>query len=319
MIRISLTIVILAFPMMAAAQVDNKTIYGNDDRVDLYQVKDTKVLSLADSTIALFEAGKVSVNGPTATLTTAGYGESRGLCREERFWEQHIGAFCSGSLVAPDIIMTAGHCVTSDDSCAGTKFVFGFSISKEGESPDSVPAGEVYGCAKLLGRLQEAEGADWALVRLDRPVAGHAPLKLSSGSVSQGDPVFVIGHPAGLPTKVAGGAKVRDASKPGFFVANLDTYGGNSGSAVFNGKTGLVEGILVRGDQDYEQKGECEVSKVCPDDGCRGEDVTKIANVTPNIPPAVSGRDRMASVVSLPGIIAAFASAPSDSKFDSTR
>ena len=62
-------------------------------------------------------------------------------------------------------------------------------------------------------------------------------------------------------------------------MANLDTYGGNSGSAVFNAKTGLVEGILVRGEQDYVQKGDCRVSNVCPADGCRGEDVTKILSV----------------------------------------
>jgi hypothetical protein len=79
---------------------------------------------------------------------------------------------------------------------------------------------------------------------------------------------------------------VRDASKPGFFVANLDTYGGNSGSAVFNAATGLVEGILVRGEQDYVQKGDCRVSNVCPADGCRGEDVTKIAAVADKIPAA---------------------------------
>ncbi|MEK7233144.1 MAG: S46 family peptidase [Elusimicrobiota bacterium] len=36
------------------------------------------------------------------------------------------------------------------------------------------------------------------------------------------------------------------SSNPGFFVANLDTYGGNSGSAVFNVETNLVEGILLR-------------------------------------------------------------------------
>jgi hypothetical protein len=317
--QLFLTSVILALPLLASAQVNNNTIYGNDDRVDIYQVKDTRVLSLADSTVALFEAGKVSVNGSAATLATSPYGESMGLCKEERFWEQHNGAFCSGSLVGPDIIMTAGHCVTSDESCADTKFVFGFSIAEEGKSPDSVPAGEVYGCAKLLGRLQEGQGADWALVRLDRPVAGHKPLKLSSGSLEKGDPIFVIGHPAGLPTKVAGGAKVRDASNPGFFVANLDTYGGNSGSAVFNGKTGLVEGILVRGEQDYVSKGDCRVSNVCPDDGCRGEDVTKIANVSPNIPPSARRRDRMASVGFLPEIIAAFASSPADSRFDSAR
>lgn len=36
--------------------------------------------------------------------------------------------------------------------------------------------------------------------------------------------------PAGLPTKIAGGATMRDASPNGYYVANLDTYGGNSGS-----------------------------------------------------------------------------------------
>ena len=61
------------------------------------------------------------------------------------------------------------------------------------------------------------------------------------------------------------------------------TLGGNSGSAVFNSATGLVEGILVRGEQDYVLKGDCRVSNVCPVDGCRGEDVTKISNVADKI------------------------------------
>src|SRR5205814_1482337 len=113
----------------------------------------------------------------------------------------------------------------------------------------SVPAAEVYGCKELLGREQVGTGADWALIRLDRAVVGHQPLKINaSGSIEKGTEIVVIGHPAGLPTKVAGNAAVRDASKEGFFVANLDTFGGNSGSAVFNAKTGQIEGILVRGE-----------------------------------------------------------------------
>ncbi len=34
-------------------------------------------------------------------------------------------------------------------------------------------------------------------------------------------------------------------------ICNLDTYGGNSGSAVFNKDGTIVEGILVRGARDY--------------------------------------------------------------------
>ncbi|MEI8190645.1 MAG: hypothetical protein WCI75_13115 [candidate division NC10 bacterium] len=77
---------------------------------------------------------------------------------------------------------------------------------------------------------------------------------------------------------------MRDASPNGYFVANLDTYGGNSGSAVFSATTGLVEGILVRGENDYVWKGGCRVSNRCPADGCRGEDVTKVSALSSDIP-----------------------------------
>ncbi len=268
------------------AQVDGQTIYGNDDRVDLCQVKSEAVLKLADSTVALFDSSDVTVKAGQARLSLTPYGQEENLCPGERFRDQLEGAFCSGSLVAPDVVMTAGHCVTSREDCAGTKFVFGFSIMEKSEgTPRAVPAGEVYGCKELIGRAQDDHGPDWALVRLDRKVFGHQPLALdTAGGVAKGTPLFVIGHPSGLPTKVAGGARVRDASPRGYFVASLDTYGGNSGSAVFNAGTGLVEGILVRGDTDFVPKGRCRVSYRVPDDGGRGEDVTKISSVLPHLP-----------------------------------
>jgi hypothetical protein len=284
------------FSIPASAQFHSDVIYGTDTRIDLYQTTDPRLRALADSTVALFQAGAVTSNGGTSKLATQNFGLRNGLCKEEPFYEQGAGAFCSGSLVAPDVIMTAGHCVPSAEECANIKFVFGFAVKEKGVLPDSVPETEVYGCKELIGREQANDGADWALVRLDRKVAGHAPLKLNlTGRIEAKTEVLVIGHPSGLPTKIADGAFVRDSSKPGFFVANLDTYGGNSGSAVFNSATGLVEGILVRGEVDYVQKGDCRVSNVCPADGCRGEDVTKIANVADKIP-AAAFRSRLAEL-----------------------
>lgn len=280
----------------ASAQVSGKVVYGSDDRIDVYQTDDLKLRALADSTVALFQGSDVSASGGRARLSVQNYGERMGLCKDEPFFEQPMGAFCSGSLVAPDIIMTAGHCVPSPEECANIKFVFGFAVKEKDKMPTDVAAGDVYGCKELIGREQVNDGADWALVRLDRKVTGHKPLKLNrTGDIKAKTPVLVIGHPAGLPTKIAGGANVRDASKPGFFVANLDTYGGNSGSAVFNAQTGLVEGILVRGEQDYVYKGSCRVSNVCESGACRGEDVTKIANVSDKIP-AASHRSRVAEL-----------------------
>lgn len=269
---------------------DPKVIYGSDDRIDLYQIKGLSspiLRSLAGSTVALMRASDVSVSGETASFKTVSYASSYNLCRDEPFYEQETAAFCSGSLVAPDMIMTAGHCVRTEAACKATKFVFGFGIAVKGQLPRSVPAKEVYGCAQLIGREEVGKGADWALIRLDRRVDNHAPLSISrTGDAKNGTKIFVIGHPAGLPTKIAGGASVRDASPKGYFVANLDTYGGNSGSAVFNAASGNVEGILVRGEVDYETRPgqQCNQSKRCPDDGCRGEDVTKISVLAGLIP-----------------------------------
>ncbi len=275
----------LAVP--AFAQVDGQVIYGADDRIDLYQTENAKLKSMADSTVALMQASSVKSEGAVSRLVTEPYGTGNGLCKEEPFYDQVTAAFCSGSLVAPDIIMTAGHCVTSESACTGTKFVFGFAVKEKGKMPLTVATTDVYGCKKLLGREQVNDGADWALIKLDRPVTGHAVLKLNlAGTIANKTPIVVIGHPAGLPTKIAGGSEVRDASKNGYFTANLDTYGGNSGSAVFNAKTGLVEGILVRGENDYVYRGGCRVSQVCTNEGCRGEDVTKINEVTAKLPGA---------------------------------
>ncbi|MFA6030820.1 MAG: serine protease [Elusimicrobiota bacterium] len=269
------------------AQVSPDVIYGDDDRLDLWQVKNFRLKQLADSTVALFKAGDIQMSGGKAKLTVASYAEELQLCKEEPFFDQVTGAFCSGSLVGPDLMMTAGHCVRTEDACKGVRFVFGFGIKEQGVLPREVPASDVYSCAKIVGRMEEGEGADYAIVKLDRKVTGHKPLQLNrAGVVAKDTPLFVIGHPAGLPTKVAGGAKVRDASPEGFFVANLDTYGGNSGSAVFNATTGLVEGILVRGENDYVWKGGCRVSNKCPAEGCRGEDVTKVGQVTSLVPQA---------------------------------
>lgn len=41
--------------------------------------------------------------------------------------------------------------------------------------------------------------------------------------------------------------------KRDFFMASLDAFVGNSGSPVFNKETGLVEGILVEGAEDFKE------------------------------------------------------------------
>lgn len=257
-----------------------KVIYGDDDRLDLYQVQDQNLKVLAASTVALMRSSDITINGAVAHIVEDPIGEAYGLCEDEPFYHQNSAAFCSGFLVGPDTIVTAGHCVRSQSSCLGTRFVFGFAMNSANDRANQVPADNVYACRELVHSVAVGTGEDFAVIKLDRPVVDREPLALSPQTASEGTALTVIGHPSGLPVKVAGGAEVREIRSE-YLVANLDTYGGNSGSAVFNTQTGAVEGILVRGEADYVYDNGCRRSNVCTNEGCRGEDVTLIKQTFP--------------------------------------
>ena len=260
--------------------VSPKVIYGADDRRDLYEVQNQALLDLAQSTVALMNHSDLDQQ-PDGSYKIKGtlFGSAYGLCQSEPYYHQKIAAYCSGFLVAPDKIATAGHCIRSAGDCNNTVFVFGFAMTAPGVQTEQVDDSQVYSCAEIIDSEVGSGGRDYAVVRLDRPVLGRPVLEMrQQGEVSAGDDLVVIGHPAGLPVKIAGGASVRDVSSE-FFSANLDTYGGNSGSAVFNASNGQVEGILVRGETDFVYRNGCRLSNQCSNGGCRGEDVTKISYV----------------------------------------
>ena len=279
----------------------NKVIYGQDNRMNVMDTHNPMYQKLADSTVALMQNDTLQPVSPIAShVSAATFRDSYALCSTERFGEETTGAFCSGSLIGKDLILTAGHCVRDQDSCNGIKFVFGFAINTAKSDPSAIDNKNVYGCKKVIhtqltttpapGTPAGAPGdnVDFAIVQLDREVTDHEPLKMSSRTTTQrlevGTRLLMIGHPAGIPTKIEDGGKVRSTAKPGYMIATTDSYGGNSGSAVFNLLTGEIEGVLVRGEQDFEvtRLGDtaCRVSKVCDEGACRGEDITEISFVT---------------------------------------
>ena len=255
-----------------------KVIYGTDDRLDMYQVTDAAHRTSADSVVMLVNAGDITANNNgTSTIATRNFGTAYNLCPTERFRDQPIAGFCSGFLVDPSFVATAAHCV-ENATLANVRFVFGFQMRNATTAETTVPTSEIYRGIRIIGRAIGNQGTDWCVVQLDRPVLNHRHVRMRrSGQIANNAGVYVIGHPVGLPKKWAGGAAVRDNTPARYFVANLDTYGGNSGSPVFNAATHDVEGILVRGETDFVFNGNCRVSNVVPANGGRGEDCTRVS------------------------------------------
>lgn len=277
----SLFISLLSSQSSFASSKGIDVIYGEDNRKDVFESTDSVLVELSKSTAAMISSERLkSTNGDV--VISAQTLESRGICAKERFSKQISAANCSGFLVAPNVLVTAGHCIKSEMDCSSYKWVFDFKVDHSDQADVQVPKTSVYNCKKIISRsLDQMSKDDYAVIQLDRKVLDRRPLAFrKSGKISVGSQIAVIGHPTGLPTKIADGAKVRSLNSK-FFVANLDTYGGNSGSAVFNLKTSEVEGILVRGENDYVPDSElgCQVSNVCANESCRGEDVTYITNI----------------------------------------
>lgn len=259
-----------------AAPVRPLVIYGEDGRIEVYQDPNEAHKILAESVVAIMPSASVKTDGVRSTglvtLDGGNYGQDNHLCPIERFREQSAPAYCSGFLVASDIIATAGHCVEDKGFCKDARFVFGFMKDTADRDPNVVSKNDVYGCKKVLAHQMANDGSDYALVRLDRPVAGRAPLAFAKHAPATSEPVFIIGHPVGLPAKISSGANVRK-NQHGYFTANIDSFEGNSGSAVFN-ENFEVAGILVRGEADFVPQGSCYVTHHCDDTQCDGEDAT---------------------------------------------
>lgn len=267
----------------------NKGVYGADNRQEIYSVRDVSMQEQALSVAAHITATRLTPVAGGYKLLTKKLKESIPLCYGQNYVDQSAVANCTGFLVAPNLVVTAGHCMSERNSCSSFKWVFDY---QEGVfNPNKILAENVYSCKKILGlQLDSDSKLDYAVVQLDRKVTGRVPLAYrKKGKVKDFSSVYVIGHPSGLTAKFSDDAKVYENDNRIYFKADLDTFGGNSGSPIFNESTGVVEGILVRGDKDYvlDSSKTClnvnrcsSISLECSSNGletCKGESGTRIS------------------------------------------
>lgn len=240
--------------MMNVSHASPDVIYGEDNRVDVYQSQNALLKKIAYSTAAMISRDFLVSRGDHIDIKAPLFKDVYRLCAKERFRDQLTAANCSGTLIDKDIILTAGHCYSTQGlDCKGYSWVFDYHATSEKQAMVTVPSSSVYHCKEIIAlKDDQHSNIDYALIRLDRKVTDRPSIAMKlGGDISLTDKLAVIGHPRGLPAKIAGGGKVLEVSA-NYFRSSLDAYTVNSGSGVFNERTGEIEGVLISGTTDFE-------------------------------------------------------------------
>jgi S1-C subfamily serine protease len=199
-------------------------------------------------------------------------GERYQLCPGEAFADQPVAGEGTAFLFQKQYMASAAHVFSAPPSAYAVIFNFEL-INKTGAYTGFVSAKDIYYPTEVAYR---DVALDMMVFKLNRP-ADRPGLRLSAERTAKiGTEVYMIGHPSGLPQKVAVNASVRSLEGAAYFYTSLDAFQGNSGSPVFDRNTGQVIGILVSGTSDYAWNGSCNVTTLCRIPFCTGEKVTGI-------------------------------------------
>lgn len=271
---------LMSVTVIAHEDLSNKVIYGDDNRrlfTELDSELDKELIEQASVVFAQIPNWRIDFSDKTKLkVQTKDLQGGLNFCPGERFADLPIVSSCTAFLVSPDLIMTAGHCVKDKYDCKKQTWVLDFHSGGEFTSPSgavSFDKEQTYQCAELVSWSNNSK-LDYSLIRLDRKVLDRKPLKLRrTGKINIDEILTVIGHPLGLPKIIGDFVTVRENKLDYVFKTNADTFSGNSGSPLIGAESKLVEGVLIRGDDDFELDIDlqCQRVKRCTDNDCRGE------------------------------------------------
>jgi hypothetical protein len=200
-------------------------------------------------------------------------GQQFKLCPGTPFLDQPVIGLGTAFILNEQMMITANHVFMDEPD--RYVIVFGFEmVNKVGAYEGLIALKDIYYPKRIIQSDEILDVAIFEVTRpLDRPVLNYS----ISGTPAIYSQIYMIGHPYGLPKKVALDASVQSAGREEYFYTTLVASQGNSGSPVFDMNTHKVIGILVSGEVDYTWNGSCNSSSTCRIPYCKGEKVINIA------------------------------------------
>jgi hypothetical protein len=286
----------LEYPFAAPGSQPTRGVFGNDDRrevKDAYGYKDfVRATAVMISKEKIYE--KEFYAWSLRDLLMKQFGTDK-FDKNVKFLDQPTLSSCTGFLIAPGIMVTAGHCVNSME--AANKYVWVFDYTNEEKFIDGnrlrIKPENIFEVEQIIAStFNNNTKDDYAILRLNT-TSDRAPYRFrTSGNVLLNGEINTIGSPTGLPLKFSTNAVVVDNSPINWFKSDIDSFPGNSGGPVFD-KNGFIEGILVRGavefsdadgryTGDYKYDRECDCIKTVQWDrvnytaGCQAHKITAL-------------------------------------------
>jgi len=194
---------------------------------------------------------------------------NRDVCEDLPFIKEVAIGSCSGVLIKPNLVATAGHCV--DKHIFDKTWFFNYQngddlVLKQGYKVQRI----VYRNLVLIksgysfernsiNRQRQQIGVgplppdmhdytnyrDIALLELDNEVDGFLTLNINFSPFFAGRKAISVGYPLGLPLKQNTNGSLKEMATPYYMTTNIETLQGNSGGPLFDLETGDLIAITV--------------------------------------------------------------------------
>jgi V8-like Glu-specific endopeptidase len=194
---------------------------------------------------------------------------NRNICDDVPFIKQIAIGTCSGVLIKPNLVATAGHCVDKHifaktwffnyQNGDNLSFKKGYKIQRVVFKHFELIKSSFSTSRSTINRQRQQIGVgplppdvhdysnyrDIALLELESDVDGYIAFNINFTPFFSGRKAISVGYPLGLSIKQNTNGSLKEMASPYYMTTNIETLQGNSGGPLFDLETGDLIAITV--------------------------------------------------------------------------